>query len=188
MNTKEKVYLNILNELRERLEKRTEYDVLKTSGLIRQLLIDRNSLINQINKIYRIKIKYIVQKRFEFPKPATLPDGSQPQILFQSIFILPGESTSVEELLLQDFLKYELLYYEEKGFSVLDIIKICANKYGGIHFDDVKKESDLTLDHLNRNLIFNNSSSVLQSMHDIAQICLIALKPLEEIIKKKYSY
>lgn len=158
---------------------------MKSSGLIRQLLIDGNSLVDQINKKYKIKIQYRVQKRFEFPESEALPDGIMPKVLYGMNFILPDEtSSSVEMLNIKEFLKYEVLHYGDENFSILDIIKICANKYGGIHIENIKKPKEKSLDVLHKHFSFNNSSSILQAMHSISIICLNSLEPLADAIKK----
>lgn len=84
---------------------------------------------------------------------------------------------------IKDFLKYGVLNNGEDEFSVLDIIKICANKYGGIHIENVKKPKEKSLDVLHKHFSFNNSSSILQAMHCISIICLNSLEPLAEAIK-----
>lgn len=186
MTSKENFFLNTIDELKERLSKLTEYDILKASGLLRQLLIDGYSLVDQINKIYRVKIQYCVQKSFEFPELNSLPDGSEPKVLYGMNFILPIEGSSNIELLnLSDFLKYEVLQYQSENFTVLDVIKICANKYGGIHVEDVKKSREKSLDVLHNYFSLNKSSSILHSMYNISIICVNSLQPLAEAIKSK---
>lgn len=187
MTAKEKIFLNTIDELKERLNKLTEYDILKSSGLIRQLLIDGNSLVNQINEEYKIKILFRVQKRFEFPEPEALPDGTIPKVIYGMNFILPEEASSnVEMVNIKDFLKYILLTNGEEEFSVLDVVKICANKYGGIHIENVKNPREKSIDTLHNHFKFNDSSSILQNMHSIALICFNSLQPLVDAIKQKH--
>lgn len=183
MSPEEKLFLNTIDDLKTKIERLTQYDLLKCSGLIRLLLLDSPSLVDQVNRVQKIKITYRVNKRHDWPELEPLPDGTKPRAMFTMMFILPQEnSNSVENLNIKDFLKYELLSNEEQDFTVLDIIKICANKYGGVHSENVKKPEDLLLDDLHHRFKFNDSSSILHALYSISKICLIALQPLVDSI------
>jgi hypothetical protein len=146
-------------------------------------LLDSHPLVDQVNRAYKIKIIYRVQKRHEWPELDPLPDGTIPKTMFSMVFISPSENSSNVELLgIKEFLKYELLSNREQDFTVLDIIKICANKYGGVHLENVKKPNDILLDDLHQRFKFNDSSSILHALYSISKICLIALQPLVESI------
>lgn len=189
MIEKEKIFINTLVELKGRVEKLTLYDILKCSGLIRQLLVDSNCLLDQVNKKYRLDIRFRVQQRFKFPDYFDEKTGKKGKTLFSFVFIHPSESsTSVEFLKKDEFFKYELFNYQNEDFNVLDVIKICANKYGGVHFDKMKKEKEINLDIANSLLKFNDSSSIFHFLHGISKVCLEALEPLRKEIMKKNSW
>ncbi len=187
MNKKEQIFLQTIEDLKDRVENCTEYNLLKSSGLLRQLLIDENSLLNQANKAHKLKIRFRVQQRFDmFLERKSTTDGKTWQPLYGMIQILPAEESSYVELLtLDNFLKYKLLFNGEFGYSVLDIIKICAHKYGGIHLEDIKKPNDLPLDSLNNHFKFNDLSSIFHSLYGIIRISLLALGPLVNEINTK---
>lgn len=188
MTVQEKIFVNIMFDLNERYERRTEYDLLKASGLIRQLIVDPNSIVEQINKNYKLKIIFRVQERNKIPSERTKEDGKVWKALYGITFITPKEdSLSVEFLNKDAFFKYNLLTYHEETFNVLDIIKICANKYGGIHYDEKKNLKEKSLDITHKGFFFNDSSSVIQSMYSIIGICLVTLKPLVEKINNNYG-
>lgn len=188
MTKKEKVFFNTIEELKTRIDEPSEYNILKSSGLIRILLVDGNSLVNQVNKEFRVKINFKVQQRFDIPEGEPLPNGVIPKPLFGVNFILPSEeSTSIELLNIKEYFKYTVAFYEGNEFSVLDVIKICANKYGGVHLDDVKTLKEKFIDGMHNHFFFNDFSSVLHSMHSISIICLNSLLPLFNIIKEKYK-
>lgn len=188
MTTQEKVLLNIISDLSERFDRHTEYDLLKASGLIRQLVIDKNPVLEQVNKSYKFKIVYRVQKRIKMPAESVQEDGTVWKALYGMTFISPKDDDSNFELLKKDeFFKYELLFYSGESFTVLDIIKICANKYGGIHYDEDKDLKESLIDITHRSFTFNDSSSVLHSMYSIIEICVEAWKPLILAIKSNYE-
>lgn len=178
MTSSEKILIDIICDLEERFKRRTEYDLLKAAGLIRQLLVDVNSLVEVVNKKYKVKIVYRVQKRFKMPDVSVENDGTVWKALYGMVFITPENNSNCEHLKKDDFFKYELLFYNGENFTVLDIIKICANKYGGIHYDEIKNKKESLIDITHNSFTFNNSSSVLQSMYSIIEICIDAWKPL----------
>lgn len=187
MTTQENIFLNIMSDLDERYKRHKEYDILKASGLIRQLLADANSIVAHVNKKHKLKILFRVQRRNKIPTERIQEDGTIWKALYGMTFITPKEDSSSIELLNKDeFFKYVILTYYDEAFNVLDIIKICANKYGGIHYDEERNHKEKSIDTTHKGFSFNDSSSVIQSMHSITGICLEALKPLMEKIKKDY--
>lgn len=180
----EKIFLHSMVDLEEILDMANTYKILRASGIIRQLLIDSNSLVDQINREYKLKIIFRVQQ-----KPIiTERKDENGKILHQWFlvtFIFPDKnSKNVELLKKQDFLKYKLLSFGVDEFSVLEVIKICANKYGGIHSDDIVDEREKLLDKLNSTVSLLEFDCVIHSMHGIMKVCYEALLPLVEKIKE----
>ena len=184
MTEKEKLFVNTVLELEERFTKKTEYDLLKASGLIRQLLVDNNTLVDQVNKNYKLKIKFKVTKRFKFDNDNIDSNGTKWNSLSAiMLFISPDKSSDFVELLSKDeFFKYQLLSHHETSFTVLDVIKICANKYGGVHIEDIEKGKSLELDRMSKLITFNGSKSVFHAIYGIIEVCLKALMPLKNTI------
>ncbi len=185
MTEQEKIFVNTIDDLQLRFERKTEYDLLRASGLIRQLLIDANPLLDQVNKKLKIKIRFKVQKRINIFEDQIDSDGKVLPHMNGIIFISPPKSSDfVEYLNKSDFLKYELLSHFERKFTVLDVIKICANKYGGIHFDKIQDEKFLDLNKLNSSLKLNNSKSIYHALNGIIEVSLNTLLPLKNIISQ----
>lgn len=183
MTAKEKLFVNTIIELEERFNKRTEYDLLKASGLIRQLIVDSNPLVTQVNRKYKLKIKFKVVKRYKFDFANVDSNGTKWSNLSGMVFISPDKSSDFVELLGKDeFLKYQLLSHHETQFTILDVIKICANKYGGVHSEDIRKGRSLELDRMSSHITLNGSKSVFHAIYGIIEVCLVALKPLKNII------
>jgi hypothetical protein len=186
--TSRKIFLHSVNDLGERTEMANTYTILKASGIIRQLLIDGNSLYDQVNRDYKEKLMFRVQQK---PKIPTESVGENGQILnqwFGITFIYPNkESKNTELLNKDDFLKYKILNFGDEEFTVLEVIKICSNKYGGIHYENVKDEREILLDKLNSSFTLLNFDCVIYSMHGIMRVCHDALLPLSNKIESKYN-
>jgi hypothetical protein len=186
MTQNEHLFISTIFDLQEKLEKANLYSIVRASGLIRQLLIDEKPLLNQINRKYKEKIVFKVQINDDIYKERINNDGTISKPWFALTFINPDINSKNFKLLNKDnFLKYKPLFYQEKEFSVLDIIKICSNKYGGIHLDELKNEQDIYLDKLNSTFNLNNFDCVIVVMYDIANICLNSLLPLTKKINEQ---
>ncbi len=180
----ERIFLHSMADLEEISEIANTYRILRASGIIRQFLIDSNSLVNQINREYKQKIIFRVQQRPDITERKD-ENGKVLHQWFLVTFISPDKnSQNVELLKIQDFLKYNLLSFGEHEFSVLEVIKICANKYGGIHSDDIVDEREKLLDKLNSTVSLLGFDCVVHSMHGIMKVCHEALLPLVEKIKE----
>lgn len=188
MNLNESIFLHIINDIEEISESANTYKILKASGLIRQLLIDNNCLVDQINREHKEKILFRVQQKPELLNDTANDDGTVRKSWFGITLIFPGIDSRNTELLNKDnFFKYKLLNFGEHEFSVLEVIKICANKYGGVHSEDIKDEREKLLDNLNSSFTLLNFDCVIYAMHGIMMVCYNALLPLANKIKTKES-
>ncbi len=184
----EKIFLHSINDLEEISQIANTYKILKSSGIIRQLLLDNNSLLDQVNREYKERILFKVRKKPDFFNERIDKTERPLNKWFDITFIFPSkESKDVEFLKKDDFLKYNVLTFGEHEFTVLEVIKICANKYGGVHFDDTKDEREQLLDRLNSSFSLQNFDCVVYSMHGIMKVCNDALYPLANRIKSKYN-
>ena len=188
MTTQEGIFINTFLDLKERLDKLTEYDLLRASGLIRQLIVDSNSVVEQVNRNYRIKIRYRVTQRFDPPTARIRPDGKVLNAWIGVTFIFPGtEGKSFEFLTKDEFLKYELLHYTDYNFNVLDIVRICAHKYGGVHLSKITDKRDQALHIASEGFYFNDSPNVYHCVYGIGKVCIEALELLKDEIIEKYK-
>ena len=184
----EKIFLHSVIDLAERTEVANRYTILKTSGIIRQLLIDGNPLFDQVNRDYKEKLIFKVQQKPDIPSERVTECGSVMKQWLGITFIYPEkESKNIELLNRDNFLKYKILNYGAEEFTVLEVIKICANKYGGIHYENVKDEREILLDKLNSSFSLLDFDCVIYSMHGIMRVCYDALLPLSNKIESKYN-
>jgi hypothetical protein len=136
---KEELFLNVLEELKERLTKGTPYDLTRSSALLRQLMVDGSaSLYSAINRKYKETVCFEV-KKWE------ITTASIGKIQMQTV--LPSNSCETEKINLDDFLKRRCLYYNEHTYTVKDIIKIVANIKGGVHSGIPRRPAEHALEH-----------------------------------------
>jgi hypothetical protein len=60
MDSKDRLFLHTYDDILNKVKRRQEYDIIRASGLLRQLLIDSDPLIHQVNKKRRLKFKFEV--------------------------------------------------------------------------------------------------------------------------------
>jgi hypothetical protein len=77
MSNHKKLFLEVLDDLRAKCESKSNYNYVKAAGLLRQLLLDATPLVDVINKEYKEKIVFEVNKPLpEIPKKI-IQDGQE---------------------------------------------------------------------------------------------------------------
>jgi hypothetical protein len=126
-------FVSTLNELEEKCETGSMYDLIRISGILRLLLLDGEPLAHRVNRSFRKKIKFTVQKR----------DGLTPKLGQLALHgINPHPSLPTEFLDLDGFLALKVLSFHQFSYSVHELIDFTAHKRGGVHFGEGRKKSD----------------------------------------------
>ncbi|MES2379461.1 MAG: hypothetical protein V4538_00365 [Bacteroidota bacterium] len=169
------VFLSIMEELRYRNRENhyREYDILKSCGIVRQLLLDGNkSLYDKVNRQHKLKTKY---KIFDY-KDEVL-NGN---FWYKSIYPYRLPYT---ELKLADFLELHIISENNNIYNVRELILYGANT-GGVHSITFKKESKDGILQNMKGIINIEGISKFLAMQNICMVVIDALMPLEELIKK----
>ena len=191
MTENEELLVNIYNDLRSKIDAGDKYSFIKASGLIRQLLADAVPLVDQVNKDYKVKITFRTQKNK--PKFGNFVDehGQKWESVIGITLINPSHNDDqyIEHLKRDAFLKYPVINYSGFDFTVLDIIKISAHVYGGVHSGKIEDQKDYYLDSANKTLSYSDGlNCAIKALGDIAIITIDAIKPLVDAIKAKYNF
>jgi hypothetical protein len=191
MNSKDlKVFfVHTLDELRQKCNTESNYNYVKASGILRQILIDENPLLDLINKEYRKKILFEVNKPAPpAPKQSIGADGTVwTDIGMGMSFMSPSKDKSRNEMLTKDqFLKRRVISFGHQDITVLEIIKLNANKIGGVHIDTKQPTNIKDLNILIGNSAMNIKGGITGGAFQINEISLIVLQAvneLEELVK-----
>lgn len=182
-NDDKKFFLNVLDNLRQKCASNSNYDLIKAAGLLRQLLIDDPPLIDYINKKYKERIRFKVNRRSGQVPIFKGPDG-KPLIHVMSFgFMNPPESNPSVEYLNKDyFLKYKVLDFHGHEVTLHELLKLNANKKGGVHLDSSLdgKESIVNM----ANSAFNFSKDISGGSYSISEMGKIVLNALSELEEK----
>lgn len=172
MDKSEKLFTRKFNDLRFLIIDNSEYSLLKASAILRLFLIDGNSLIDIVNKKYRLKIVYQIDTTFNI----NYQDGSRLICTPTKIGDLAVRySRNLQNFKRDEFLKLQILETKLGSFSVREIIKFLANKEGGVHYEVPKNDEPL-------NKI--DFSTLLKAIIQIGRIVLLSLERLKnELIK-----
>lgn len=162
---KDVLFLRTLDDLDGRLQPgQAEYDIIRMSGLLRQLLVDGNNLVDQVNRTRRIKISY---KAYSFHAPIepdvvfwalgdwltpNTPAGSAAGYLTLTEGVRqpsPPEGTpdtmTPQDLAKDRFLALQVVLYHGHVFTVKEIILYLANAAGGVHAGEPKDDKEQAL-------------------------------------------
>ena len=173
--THEEIFLNILNEIRDRISDTyltpqrdtinpfKKFDLIKACGLLRQLFLDEKKLVDLVNKDRKIPILFhIVDYKNSFPN------------YYNSLwFCLIPESGRGIRIGLSEFLKITPIIHEKLPYTILEIIQITANVIGGIHSRNPKDEKEKIFVNLIKGAGLKDTEYAA-----IQNICLVTIKAL----------
>lgn len=168
-------YVFFLETLRE-LECKTRpeassFDLTKASGLLRQLFLDREPLAHSINRELRVPMVF----RISAVEDAVSGNLPTPDLSFSSAssFDLPSK-----EVGLKLFLNHNTIAVSGHQYSVRNVIKCVAHVGGGVHYMPPEDDQEAALYKVASQWTIGNTSTLLHSVQDIANVALVGLGPL----------
>lgn len=181
-------FLDVLADLRVKCDSKSNYNYVKAAGLLRQLLLDDPPLMDLINKEYKDKIVFGVRKQYPSPLNQHVgKDGVTYTTIIAVSFLNPGADKKYVDYLKRDkFLKHRIFNFGGRDITVLEILKLNANKKGGIHLDNKpnKNTKELLIDIANTTVNYTGEiTGGAYAVKEIGNITLKALKNLEDKVK-----
>jgi hypothetical protein len=123
----------------------TEYEVLRSAVLLRQLLLDQSPLVHQVNRDRKTPITFRVNVRDPTWKIARSP---QPSFWTRQDGFDPDTSLTVPQIAnlnLPAFLSQVILVSRGTELTVKDVIRQVAHIVGGVHAESAKEAREHTL-------------------------------------------
>jgi len=173
----EALFVGTLIDMSAKVSTGQKYDVIRASGLLRQLLLDDSPLVHQVNRSHRKQLKF---KVLQFPKD--LPSEHKVNFLWLDIDPSSVPSANANECDLQGFLAALCLRIGDTHYSVGDVIKLCAHVKGGIHSGKPKTQAETELLNLDRKHRLFEQEPSIAAMRGIARVALSGLWPLVQAI------
>jgi hypothetical protein len=156
----------------------TQGDLLDLASALRQLLVE--GLVHKANRRFKLRVT------FRTPESNDVLLGPLLEIpdLFMSMSGDPTGDGPEVDLSLQDYRHHKVLFLQGQWYSVDDIIKVCANKLGGVHLPDPVRDSaeDAALRALNNSFDMGGAPAVFRLLLSIGRVTRVALAPLNAAI------
>jgi hypothetical protein len=178
VNHSEWLFLSILDDLDTKTAHPDKYGLIKASGLLRQLLLDENPLVIQVNRAYKLNLVFTFRA---LPKIGQddlivawmrLPKGNNPCDVSQAT--TAGLST---------FLGAGCLGLAGRVFTVREVILANAHVKGGVHAGRSRDGGVAGVVVLDQILNVGGAEASLATLRDIISVTLEGVKPLAEAVR-----
>jgi hypothetical protein len=177
----EALFIRTLKDLQKSINSNDEYEVLRASGLIRQLFLDGdNSLVDRVNRTHRIKLEFEIA---ESKVPLNLVPKPTIWASFTEINPKIAPSGWTRKKLNRDkFFAYKVASIEEHEYSIRELIKFASNTMGGVHSGISKDDKQKNLEKLKGLYFFSNINTALLFIKIVGRNVLETLTPLRNKI------
>lgn len=181
-NDTERSFLRFVLDLQARVSVKDRFNLLEASAILRRLLLDARPILHLVNREHRLKL------RFPFIPERQLKDtGEGPVFQFMNLCPEFADPDEVQLLTLDAFLGTEVLRDQARTFTVRNVIDVCANLKGGIHFDEPVSQTDKSLIKLDQNYLPFFVDASLAALPGISWTIVVGARALIEAIQRKHS-
>lgn len=182
--TSDELFLRTLQDLEKRCDgaedpEVVEYDTLPVAALLRKLLLDKNSLVAQVNRSRKLKILYPIN-RYDLPVGVTfsIQDGLDPDTAQEP----------VPQYVTRDrFLETVIGRSEGTAFTVKNIINYCAHVQGAVHSGFPHGEVEKKLETLAASVSIQGSNVVTRSLRAIGRVTEKGLRQLADTVRVEHD-
>jgi hypothetical protein len=199
------LFLSVLDELRECVtavdnkQGSEEYLAIRISRLLRQLLLDNSPLIDQINREFRLKIRYGVGYTWDdeyrlnpilarsYTKK-TLGFWMATNSLYPPIaekLGLLARRGGIKFLNRDEFLATPMMYVPDQFITARQLILHAANIKGGVHLGTPKSEADRATEAIYDSMFMVTTPVTLNAVVAIGRVVVDSLDPLRAAVTSK---
>lgn len=184
MTDTEEFLLHTVNDLKDKVNSNKNYDLLRATGLLRQLLVDSPSLIDLVNKNYGLKIKFRVNKQPPYKPMTPFESGGEIWEPILRVSLIQSKDDGFQELSKDQFLSYNVFEIESHNFKIKDIIRLSSNKLGGVHLENSTADEVLILKEIDKMVKYDSGINNLgYAIGDISKSVIDGLQGLIERVK-----
>jgi hypothetical protein len=182
---RDRLFLETLRDLEARSAGgATEYEVLRSALLLRQLLLDESPLLHQVNRDRRIPITFRVNVREPIWKIAGSPP---PEIWAKQNGLDPdtaGPAPEVADLKLSAFLSRVIIISHGSELTIGDVIRQVANVLGGVHAGTEREPQEHALAAVSEAFVIGGLDPVTRSLEAVGRVVVRAVRPLQIEIER----
>lgn len=177
----EELFLRTLDHLEQSITSTDEYVVLMSAGLLRKLLVDGGRLMNQVNRAYRLSLRFRISDVSPLEK-AMLDDNP--------IFWSLEDSLDPESRLsykpfgakIDQFLGRRIMRFNGNWITVLDVIDQLANVEGAVHSGEPDTDRRKAIQAAGKFYSRDGLPGVVSQVRLLGRITVRGLTPLREAI------
>ncbi len=174
-----RLFGELLLELQVLIASATEYDLVRSSRVLRQLLLDGDALLQLVNRKLRASPVFRVRTHVE---------GLESADWMNTAISWSDENTPYADLSLQQFLSHRLGVANGEEITVRQIIKYAAIVLGGVHFKVDKGGEYEGIARLHADRDNDGLTAVLKSLGQIGAVTRDALIPVRDLLLKRESF
>ncbi len=160
-----------------------DFQLLRASATLRQLLVDDDPLMHQVNRERRLKVlftacvedAYVALLLEDQPTFWAWMDGFSPRYA--------PAGTRTESLSLKNLLAKRAALVAGENVSVKDLIAQIANVEGGVHAGTPRTDLQRRLSETNVSIRLEGSGAVARTLRGITDVVVQGLQPLADQIR-----
>ena len=158
--------------------------LIELASILRQFFVDRSPLVNQVNRNYELKLSFTVGLSAR-ERAAEMPDFNLP-IPHTILLAIPPPNEAKRQVNSDQLLAHEVVKIEDNYYTARELLDACANKMGGVHFDQNGAEHEIVRDigSLGEFLEPAGLGSAFSVLLFLARAAYSGLLPLHTAIKK----
>jgi hypothetical protein len=181
----DELFLRTLDDLEQRTLTNDEYEILMSALLLRKLLLDGTPLIDRVNTIQRLKIRFPMNGESPYEravhelKPTywSLEDGIDPNVNQP-----PGLSAPISATRDQ-LLARRVMFVRGSWVTVRDLIDQLAHIEGAVHCSKPEDEREELLQEVARQVYVGGLPAGIRQVRSIGRVVLHGLAPLRRAVK-----
>jgi hypothetical protein len=166
------LYLGTIRELETKSASDDYYSLVKSSGLLRGLILDGTNLVDAVNRHFKVKCRFDIADVRLYPI----------RTVCQWHDVCPVAWKKMRSVDRKELLATKCLSFADQQFSIRDVIRACANAKGGVHIGAPRAREEGILD-MDEVLSIGGKEASLQSLRSIVTVVLKGLEPLTEAVK-----
>jgi hypothetical protein len=170
-------FLDTIRDLEQCANSPREYDVVRSSALVRRLFLDGGrSLFDLVNKEYRAPLIFDVVETGELPFEVDVRFALAPGFEIPNA---PGRVTKQRDA----FFKMQVGKIKGERFTVYELVNYTCYVLGGVHISHPSGVTQISLDEIDRRLEINGMKTSVTFFRNLDAIVLNAVNPLVERVR-----
>ena len=178
----DRLLFHTLRDLEQRTAATDEYELLMSAALLRKLLLDEEPLMDQVNRRYRLKVRFRIggvshMEQFiydQLPGPIfwAAEDALDPDA---------GLSPSLDANR-DRFLGRRIMRFGGEWITVRDVIVQLAHVEGAVHSGTAKDQRQRVIQEASKFYSINGLPGVVSQVRRIGRITVLGLTPLLDAV------